>query len=312
MKLRSVIATLLLLSTASVFGQKEEQAEALYEDVHVLINAKQYDKAAKLLKKITGMKMDVSHQVNYLVSLGTLYRDSLGNEKEALKYLEKAHGLEQKLSAEKDLDVDDFGNMIAAHSALSEVAESAKDYKRMQSMNECGLRFYDEVVKPQIPANNDDLSLDVMYCQLCTSLGKALGMQGNYDEAAKAFEKGVQAADAVISRPRGSRVFYVQKWMVRFLYSQMYSQAKGDKGKAYQVLRANVPEIERAIRINDEDLRKALDQQGPLFILQIANAAYEAGAYAECEQFCADALTWPNKQYNAAVQELREKAKQKL
>lgn len=280
---------------------QNKKAEQKYEEFTELVKSRRFESGAELLKKIIGMKMPVYQKVDYTLRLGVLYKDSLLNYTEAMKYFEQAHALEPKLAKEKNVPFDEYTNAIATHLMISEMSDTLKEYKRMQEANECGLRFYESVIAPKIPSDYSDYDLALMHAMLYANLGNSFGKQGKYDEGAANFDKSLQIFQNAIDSPSGEPILYTMKWSYRIMYSLMYSKMKGDKQKAYEIVMQNLPEFQAAINMKDEDLKATLELQGPMFIFNFANAAYEVENYEQCVQFCTDALTWPNRMYDPII-----------
>lgn len=309
--MRYLVFSLLLISSVASFSQSFK-ADLLHEEFVQLVSVRNYKDATKKMEKLLKLDLPVEDRISYNLEMGILVRDSLRNTKKAAKWFDNAHKQEKLLLAQKknDLDIQD---LLAVHYCLGEMQDSACNYDKMREISDCGLQLYDQLANTNRLSEESRHSLFEMRAMLYNNRAISFAKQKRYEDASREYDK-VQAviAEAINDDKYGSPLHYTFKWMMNMMHVRMYARTVGDKQKALEVAKRMIPEIERAIQVDDEKWRKILELQGPLYIYHIANAYFEAGQYGESLNYCNDGLTWPSNMYIAILQDLKGQSLLKL
>lgn len=296
------------MASVSCFAQ-EDKVKVMYDEYADLVETGLFEDAAKKMKKILSQKLTPENRIDYGMELASLYLDTLKNKKDGKRCLEDVHKQEKALR-NYEVETAKVSQLMAAHYKLACLAENAKDYGKMLDISNCGLRLYDDLLSANIIQNDHRLVSPELHAMLTFCRAQAAGEKGNHVDAMVDFDTAQKILDQAISNPQKSDPNnYLLKWSINARQIQFATDVLKDKQKAMEVAKQMVPDIERAIRVDNASFRKQLEKQGPFYIYLIARACYEAGKHGECIQFCKDGLTWPDNEFVPLLKELQQKAK---
>ncbi len=309
--MKKILIAVSLLLSMPVWAQ-DDKVERLYNEYLDFVKEGQYDSAVKKMRKLLGETMLAEDRFDYTMQLGSLYKDALANAKEAKKCFEAAHKLEKRILEDNPENLD-LQLLLTLHYQLAVQADSAQNLSRLKEISDCGIRLYDNVSSRRSAKDASQNGCQQLCSMLYVCRAKALGGQGKVEEAMADYDSAQNILSEAISDPvNGNPRDYMLKWSFNVMQANFVANVMNDKKKAAEVAKRIVPEIERAIRIDNEPFRKELEKQGPLYISHIASACYEAGLYEECLQYCNDGLTWPDNSYATLIRQKRDEVLRKL